>query len=371
MYPPLVTFLALAVRAMGMTTINPYLFNFCLFAIGLVVMLGMARQLLKHEWLACAAVVLALLNPYFVWTALLSKDTSAELGLTSALLWLVGNSCEASPGRCWRLGAGIVVIAGLLTLTRVTGVFITFAVLFIAFLISREGWQKRLHASCAAVFLVFVLAFCAYNQARVGAFVLATNGGYNLYLGNHPAYLHGHPHYDIDVFLRPIDLHNELSSLSEAELNREYTKRARALIQADLASFAYRVIVKSVWHWFNLEKIPNYTSASEIEKPLNGEGWEARLGPIHITPSLAYLLYKLAYLPVFILGIVTVLRRKLDRGFALLYGPMLGLWPVVALTFPDTRFKICAEAIVLPVLVAVVLQWRKQSGKNSLAPTAT
>lgn len=371
MYPPLVTLLALGVRATGVTTINPYVFNFVFFAIGLVVMFGLSRRLLKHDWLAFAAVVLALLNPYFVWTEMLSKDSSVEFLFTGILLWLVAIASDesrvVSARRRWAIGTAMVVAAGLLTLTRVTGVFVAFVVWFIAFMMADERRQKLLHTACAGAFLVFVIAFCAYNQARVGAFALATNGGYNLYLGNHPAYLHGHPHYDIDVFLRNVDGHDDLSNLSEAERNLEYTKRARELIRADLPAFVYRLIVKSTWHWFNLEKIPNYTSASELENTGSAEGGLARLGPIHIKPSLAYLLYKLAYVPLFVLGLIALARNKLDRRLALVCGPMLGLWPVVALTFPDTRFKISAEVIVLPVLVAVVMRWsrREEDGAHS------
>lgn len=356
-YPPGVTLIALGVRALGITAIDPFVFNFCLLALGVTIFYLLARQLLRNDWWASLAVLLALLNPYFVWTAMLSKDTSAEFFFLACFLWLMVAALDASVSEAQHAGRsiGILLFAILMSLVRVTNVFVALATFALVLVWPGQARRRKWITGLSMAFLAFILAFCGFNYYRVGAFNLATNGGYNLYLGNHPAYLHGHPHYDIDVFLRSIDQHEELASLDEATKNREYTRRAAQMIKADPAAFLYRLIVKSEWHWFNLEKIPNYTSATQVSSDQGTAGWNAELAPIRAAPNLAYVLYKIVYLPVFIFGLMLFFRRRIPIEQAVLFAPMFGLWPVVALTFPDTRFKICAEIIATPALVAVLV----------------
>jgi len=119
--------------------------------------------------------------------------------------------------------------------------------------------------------------------------------------------------------------------------------------------------VKSVWHWFNLEKIPNYTSPTYME----ADGRVARLARISIVPGLAYVIYKLFYLPPFLFSLISIMRKKIQSGYALLCAPLLGLWPVVVLAFPDTRFKSNAEMVVLPAILAAYWVWRRGESTRS------
>lgn len=356
-YPPGVTLIVLGVRALGITSIDPFVFNFCLLALGVTIFHLLARRLLRNDWLASLAGILALLNPYFVWTAMLSKDTSAEFCSLAGFLWLMTAALDANASEAQHAGRsiGILLFAVLMSLVRVTNVFVALATFALVFVWPGQARRRKWIAKLSVAFTAFVLAFCGYNYYRVGAFNLATNGGYNLYLGNHPAYLHGHPHYDIDVFLRSIDRHEELAPLDESTKNREYTRRAVKMIKADPSAFLYRLIVKSEWHWFNLEKIPNYTSATQVLSDQGTSGCSAELAPIRAAPNLAYVLYKIFYLPVFIFGLILFLRRRIPVEQAVLFAPMFGLWPVVALTFPDTRFKICAEVIATPALLTMLV----------------
>jgi hypothetical protein len=105
----------------------------------------------------------------------------------------------------------------------------------------------------------------------------------------------------------------------------------------------------------NFEKIPNYSGATRLGSAGEGE-WTATIDAdqSHL-PGLAYLAYKLAYIPAMVLTVVLLLRKRIDGRIALLFAPLLGLWPVVAITFPDTRFKLAAEVILVPGLIVGVL----------------
>ena len=83
------------------------------------------------------------------------------------------------------------------------------------------------------------------------------------------------------------------------------------------------------------------------------------LGAVSVLIGLPYLLYKLAYLPLFMWTAVGLIRRRLDVRYWLLFAPMFGLWPIIVLNAPDTRFKMNAEVLVLPAMVAVAWHlWR-------------
>ena len=51
-YPPLVTAIALVVRAAGITTLDPYVFNLVLLGIGLLPAYALARLVLSKPWAA-------------------------------------------------------------------------------------------------------------------------------------------------------------------------------------------------------------------------------------------------------------------------------------------------------------------------------
>ncbi len=360
-YPPLGMLIALGLKSIGIVKISPYVFNFSMLAMGLAAMYGMSKYVSRSRLDAFIAVAIALFNPYFIWTLLLSRDSSVEFMFLTVLLWLavvaVRMPEDSSRSKKCMLGTGLVGSAILLLLSRVTGLFIVLALILMGIWQSGTVLRRKFFALCGAAFVVLALLFCTYNYFLVGEFTLATNGGINLYIGNHPAYLHGHPHYDIDVFVGKMK-DEEIESLGEVERNRAYFRKGINFILADPVSFIYRSITKSVWHWVNLEKIPNYTSHTWAEKA-SGKPLIAHLGSVNVTPGLAYLLYKLLYLPVFIVSIAAVLRKRIDSRYGLLYAPLLGLWLVVVLTFPDTRFKINAEVLVLPAMIATCRTWRK------------
>lgn len=355
-YPPLIPALIMTLRGAGLPLPDPWLFNLVAAWAGLLVLYALSRRALGAPLPAFAAGLLALANPYALWTFLLSRDAALEFFLGGLMLWAVVSVVrrEAEGRRAGSLVWLSLAAAVALGFTRVTGFFAAAAVFLIALVISRSPGLRRGWALALLGLTTSALLLCAFNLRQAGAFRLATNGGYNLYLGNHPAYLHAHPHYDVDVFLGPVAQAEGFEGLPEAERDQAYTRRAIEFIQSDPAAFALRLALKSAWHWFNLEKIPNYTSPSLLQP----DGQTALLAPIDVLPGLVYMLYRLFTLPLFVAVLVLMGMRRLERHVYLLIAPLLGLWPVVALTFPDTRFKIDADLLTLPAMVAVWMYWR-------------
>lgn len=372
-YPPMVMYLILAVRAVGVTQINPYLFNFTFLAAGTVVAYKLAARVCSNIWIAFVATMLILLNPYFIWTILLSRDSSVEFFFLGVVLYLLVATCNLarSPTISGRIGlaASFVIASIVFSLVRVTGIFMVLSSILVAVWVIRHRFTRVLLAACAAAILGFALLWSYRNYKQAGAFVLATNGGYNLYLGNHPAFLHGYPHYDIDVFLASQGITPE-HPVGEAERDAIYTRRALDFIREDPPAFLYRVIVKSAWYWLSIEKLPNYTTDASVVEAADGRHWIALLGPIQVLPGLAYAIYHLAYLPAFLASLIAILSKKVGSSIVVLFGPLIGLWPVVALTFPDTRFRLAAEAFSVPAIVgACVILWRlRREGVLSKTP---
>ncbi|HPA47759.1 MAG TPA: hypothetical protein PLG59_11530 [bacterium] len=367
-YPPGVPFLLAVAQFAGWKEINPFVFNAILLNLGVLFFYALARMLLRGVSWAFGAVLLMILNPYFVSTSLLSRDTAAEFLFTGLFfLFLFGGFRSGFPDRQVRSLFPILlfVIAAVLALVRVTGFFSVLILFAACFLLEKP--LRRVFGVLLALWIVFALLFMLYNHRTVGSFTLATNAGTNLYLGNHPLYLHGHPHYDIDAFLETERIKKELSEnsadgLSEAQLDAYFKGRAFEAIRANIPAFLYRVLVKTVWHWFNFEIIPNYTSRAYLEGGENRIVVESRIG---LLTGLAYMIYKFAYLPLFLWSIIVLLQKKIDLRMGLFYLPYLALWPIVVLTFPDTRFKIVAEVCVLIPMIAVV-QYRWFSRTPSL-----
>jgi hypothetical protein len=360
-YPPMIPLLIVGFRLLCIV-LTPFTFNFCMLALGLGSLYGLSYCLLRAEKYAFVSVLLALLNPYFIWITLLSRDTGPEFLFLSTTLWIaikVLNMPENAPRRQKYFAmVGLLGSAFLLSLSRVTGFFVVLTVIFLAVWRCATGWKRSFFAWCGGIFMVLTVLFCCYNYRLIGTFTLATHGGVNLYYGNHPAYIHGHPHYDIDMFM--VNLPQiDYTPKNEGDLDQAYSRRGLEFILADPVSFVYRVMCKSVWHWLNLEKIPNYPKQSKIIAQTDTYWVIHAERQIALTPGVAYMLYKLIYLPLFLLSGFALVYRKIPAPYLLLYGPYLGLWPVLVLTFPDTRFKISAEILVIPALIAASFLWRR------------
>jgi len=367
-YPPGIPILLGFIQFLGLEDIDPFAFNAVLLNAGTFVFYVLSKRIMATTLYSFLSVLLMTVNPYFVSTALLGRDVASEF-LFSGLVFLSLFAYYKASSKTWRkavlLFLAILTTSVALSLARVTCFFVVSATLALSIVVFRPG--RIFFFSLLIAFVCFTLLFMYYNYRLVGSFTLSTNSGINLYIGNHPLYLHGHPHYDIDVFLGKERIKRELeetraNSMTETEEDAYFRKKAVEFIKSDIRGFLYRILVKSVWHWFNVEIVPNYTCHAYFDSEKDMIILESK---INFLTNLAYVIYKICYLPLFILSIFFLFNGRIDRLLVVFYMPYLALWPIVALTFPDTRFKIVAEVCVLVPMMYSVCYWRRRLGQNA------
>jgi hypothetical protein len=366
-YPPGLPILLAGLQWVGLRAINPILFGGVMLNAGVVLFFFVARRVLERPVLAFLAVFAMVVHPMFATTTM-TRDFPTEFAL-SGLYFLLLLRSLAGPrtrGQAIGLGIALVLTAGALLLVRTTAFFVALAVPVVAWLV--QPTRRRFLAGVTAGVLAVGLLYCAYNQRLVGSFTLGTSSGVNLYFGNHPLYIEGHPHYDIDGFFGQERWPNEkriahADSLPEAQAEAWHRARAMDFIRHDPIGFVYRAIVKSLWHWFNVEKIPNYAFGAY----LRGDSDTIVLGPhSNLSGAVAYMMYKLAYLPFFVLAMVWWAQRRLEPSLAVFFAPYLALWPVLVMTYPDTRYKLIAEVIAcIPITAAAWEAWRGIAAKRT------
>ena len=189
----------------------------------------------------------------------------------------------------------------------------------------------------------------------IGKVTLQTNTS-ALFYGNHPAYLHCHPKYDVDDCLKPelVEFMKNMRDkfgdrITEAQLSSALSEAAIEYIVSDPVAFLYRAILKTQWHWFNLQKIPNFTVGAYWDREKRAIIVE---NEIKLGYSLVYVMYKIIYIPLFLVAIVYIFWRKRWEWipFIVLF---IALWPIVIMTAPDTRFKMLQETLaIVPIILS-------------------
>lgn len=365
-YPPGVALLVRSFeRATGLA-VNHYVYKGIMLALWLWAAYAAARYVLGKGWRCFCAVFIMLLNPYFVWTCLISPDTASECFFLFLSFYLLlrlhdrAGNAGCSRGR-YCLLAFVLALCAVMRTTN----FIILIFLLGVFCLAGQRKAKKYFFAALILFCLYTVLFCFYNYKHSQSFGLGTTFGINFFIGNHRAYLQGHPNYDIDVFFEQgvlSGMKRKIAGRSEAQQNAYFLEAGMAEIRRDVPAFFYRCIVKSLWHWLNFEKIPRLVAPGTH---LGKDGKTIHTGGIEVLPSLLYVMYKLFYLPLFINALVLLFRRKLSLHEAVFFVPYVALWPVVVLLFPDTRFKLCAEVMaIIPMMrgVQYFFGWRQEAG---------
>lgn len=130
-----------------------------------------------------AAAVWALYLPSAVYGVYLAKE-NLMIPLMMGLIWCVLRLVAAP---ALRLALGCGALFGLLALTGNAALALGGAALF-ALAVAPAPWPAKLKYAVAmgVAAAVFAVPWMARNMAVLGAPVLNTNGGFNLYLGNNP-----------------------------------------------------------------------------------------------------------------------------------------------------------------------------------------
>ena len=331
---------------------------------------AVARYILGKSWLCFFAILAIILNPYFIWSCILSRDTASEcffLFLSFYLLIRLHDNILAGK-KNGALYCLLPFVLGLAAIIRSTNFLILFSLLAI-FCFAQRGKQRSIFVIILIAFSLYTAIFCFYNYKRSQSFSLSTTFGVMFFIGNNRAYLHGHPNYDIDLFFAEEIFaikRNKLKGLNEAQKNNYYFHEGLLEIRKDIPAFLYRCIIKSLWHWVNFEKIPRLLAPGTY---LDTDGKTIHTNNIVILPSLFYIIYKIFYNPLFFCTILLLFFRKLSLKEAIFFVPYLALWPIVVLLFPDTRFKLCAEVMaIIPMMRSLqyILQKRQWARQNTI-----
>lgn len=181
-YPMLV--LAPVMVVFGDSLIAMRVANALLGALTIVLCYAVARQAGAGVLGArLAAAMFALYLPASVYTVYLAKESL----MTPLMLGVIGCGVLITQRVSARLALCLGVLTGLLALTGNAGLALG-AAIAVALLSPQLTWRKRIVFSVMtlAVAAAVVAPWVARNQQVLGAPVLNTNGGFNLYLGNNP-----------------------------------------------------------------------------------------------------------------------------------------------------------------------------------------
>jgi hypothetical protein len=350
--------------------VNHYVYKIIMLMLWFWAAFATARYVLGTGWLCFFAVCAMMLNPYFIWSCLMSSAAASEcffMFLSFYMLIRLHDNVSDSD----RHIAFYCCLAALLALTAIvrSSNFIILFFLLGIFVYAGRKRAKKYFWWLLVAFSLYTALFCFFNYKRSLSFGLGTTFGINFFIGNNRAYLHGHPTYDIDVFFEKkmlAGIKSRINGLSEAQQNEYFFKAGLNEIRQDVPAFLYRCVVKSLWHWLNVEKIPRFAAP---ETYIDGDGKTVHVGGIVVLPALLYVVYKLLYIPLFVGALLLLFGRKLSLKEGVFFVPYFALWPVVVLLFPDTRFKICAEIMaVIPMMRGLQYGLRQYHGQGRLNP---
>lgn len=274
--------------------------------------------------------------PYFIFL----PGTILATSLFSLLLvlgtWLYVWAITSNNNKMMFIN-GIIWGAAVLTVT--TAVVLAGATLMWHLRHARASWQKAIRqiAFFSAGALLVLLPWMVRNHHVLGRFTLATNGGYNLWLGNNPASNLAEP----CSVPTPLEMDERIiQSGSELYADSLFTATASGFIQAEPWAFIKRSVWKALYFW---RLTPSPVTASYIRSSglvqaasiltfapiLLLACWGYKKAPPHIKSRLILFLYFItAYTAVHAVMIVKVrFRLPMDHFIILLatYGATI-IW---------------------------------------------
>lgn len=320
----------------GAGVISSYFFLVLLYGCALCFIYLSARHFFGKQSIALLTLYFTLLSPYLTWSIFVGRDVAQDLFGVSLLLYFVAKIIRGKNQHTW---LGVALTGALATLIREQNLVIVLA--FISYFILFRIIPLKQTMLISGLFAICLLPLFIFNYQGTGNWVLSTRLGMNLYYGNHVAYMIGHPNFDIDVFLGPhteARLKNsegdDLNNKTQDQLLREWAYQD---IKSDPAGFLYRIVTKTLW-WAGPVRIPA-TDTNAFLDPISETVVLRNIG--RLEKDLAYILHRvfiIIFICVYLLNNYSQWQTSL-----LLILPLLATLPVVALTFPDTRFRLAYD----------------------------
>lgn len=336
--PPLYPlFLALVYRLLGATVVSAVFVQYLIGSVCCVLTYSLGRRYFGHRVGTIAGFAMALTATQICYEGRLLPPVLITV-LNTAVLLLAGKQSESPAAWRWPV---IGLLVGLSAVTR-PDILLFVPPLLIWMLIERKTVLPRRPAPSAAALLIGVLlpvAFTAIRNQAVGRdfALISTNGGINLYIGNHP---------DLDgtLGIRPGIEWNALTyepvvktgSMRPSDWDRYFLRRALGLVGEHPGAALRNLIVKGVWVW----------RGQEIRRN-EDEYYLTRVSPLYRTLLWRAGGFGFPYgviAPFALLGLAVFRRR---RDLFLPYAYVLTQALMLVIYFPCSRYR----APMLPVLL--------------------
>lgn len=303
---------------------------------------------------ATAGMLLALSSTAIVYTGELLTEVLTTF-LMLGFIWLVldytrAQSATAPPSWHGVFAAGLLLGAALLVRPAVLAFCVGIGIWWLFWKpvsIRRKGW---LALGLTLGVIIIVAPWSVRNHLVFDRFVpLATNGGYNLLLGNNPQAWAGG--------WMALEIEDELQKMNEVDAEQLAKRLAMDWMKEQPLDYA-KLSLRRALNWLSVE--PDYipgirlTSTGEVDRDIVAEFHEYTSGQIAtdfsaLTASKHFnavilVLWSVLVIPLALIGIALDLGRR-PKVFLLL--PLASYVGILCLTFMQSRFR----EIVMPILL--------------------
>ncbi len=321
-------------------------------------------QFITSSKLRLIALLALPANSYLTWLCLTSADQVIEL-LT---LLLFGYSAAKSRFKL------ALFFGFLLCFTRPA---YWFGYLIIMFLMGRQRSARERIVRQVALkgsALWVLLGVLSFNQLVFNSSNLSTSSSTTLFYSHQKFHYLSLPKFDMDVFLtngKSTRVESVLLNKEELKFIADSTVRASLLsISENPQRFVFSEIQKLDSYFFSIQKVPNlpgqYELASDEKSILIGDErltWSLTIGHAIFAGYRAFWMLLFAGTLVWLALLLHSRSRFTEPEKYLLIPFAAGVVPGL-LYYVETRFKICAELLAVP-LHLIALQNLRQLGKSS------
>jgi hypothetical protein len=288
-------------------------------------------------------------NPYLSWLCLTSADQVVELLFLLLFIYFAIKDKFVYA----------IFLGWMLCLTR-PAYWVAYIIIlaFFKLKISNNIWRKAI-LRCSGLIMLIITLFG--NVMIFSSPNLSTSSGLTfLYSHNKYHYL-SLPKFDMDVFLNDqmnpgkiIGNSNKFSFVKD-----EYTRAGLISIEENPKQFMLASLQKINSYFFSVERVPNlpgqYYLSQDAKTIVIGN---ERLSWSIVIGNTLYLIYRSTWMLFFSITITYLLIRKIQRDKisnreVILFLPYLcGIVPGL-LYYVETRFKICAELVLVPLMAII------------------
>ena len=360
-YSPLPSLLVMIWQSvLGTSSQSAFLYKTLLLIICLFFFWNSTQIMWAKRTVTVTACYFLILSPYLMWTFYNGRDTDVDIVSVSIMMWFIA--------RVYRKPTLLdVIFLGLASALAVTmresNLIVLPSLVSVLRVIGKINWRHFLTILLA--YIIGLIPLFTVNFIATQTITVSTRTGINLYLGNHPFLLYGHPLYDHEGYLGQrmgYDLRQaypNYDSFSKTEQNNLARDQAIDLIKEDPIGAIYRSLIKS-WWWIGPLRVPQTDALGRLGSDRNviTIEREAEFGK-----ELLYVVHRFT-----ILGLILLYWKQSDfdwRRTLIFILPIFALIPVAALTTPDTRYRLAYDpywysvaAMGFVSCIELVVRWR-------------